>query len=567
MRRFKSHSQNAEHHRRTSSRKEESGVARALARSAVGNGGKLRISGGAACLTMTLLAGCAVGPDFLEPAAPDVTGYTKERLKASSASAGSGLGQGQRFAQDLDIPGQWWATFHSRPLNDLIEDALIHNADLQTAQAALRVAYQNAEAQKGAFWPQANGNYNSFTQKVANDVSPPSSNAFSDYLTLHTVQLNVSYTPDVFGLVRREVESSEALTALQQYQLEATYLTLTSNVVAAAVQEASLRAQIEATKKIIRIETDLLGLLRRQQALGQVAVADVLVQEAALAAAELLLPPLEKQLALQRDLLTALAGRYPSNEIEEKFTLASLKLPHELPVSLPSALVEHRPDVKAAEATLHSASAAIGVAIANRLPSVDLTATVATSATNFALLFTPPTAAYLLMGSLTQPIFDGFSLYHKQKAAEAAYDQAEAQYRSTVITAFQNVADSLRAIQADARELKAAVHSEDAALKSLNIVRKQAELGQVNSLAILNAQQTYLTALLTRVQAQASRFADTAALFQALGGGWWNRMDVAPNVDDDRSSGCKEILGPIISPCVPVPSAAGVSVQPQSDKS
>jgi outer membrane protein TolC len=171
------------------------------------------------------------------------------------------------------------------------------------------------------------------------------------------------------------------------------------------------------------------------------------------------------------------------------------------------------------------------------------------------------------MGSLTQPIFDGFSLYHKQKAAEAAYDQAEAQYRSTVITAFQNVADSLRAIQADARELKAAVHSEDTALKSLNIVRKQAELGQVNSLAILNAQQTYLTALLTRVQAQASRFADTAALFQALGGGWWNRMDVAPNVDDDRSSGCKEILGPIISPCVPVPSAAGVSVQPQSDKS
>ena len=254
---------------RTSSRKEESGVARALARSAVRNGGKLRISGGAACLTMTLLAGCAVGPDFLEPAAPDVTGYTKEPLKASSASAGSGLGQGQRFAQDLDIPGLWWATFHSRPLNDLIEDALRHNADLQSAQAALRVAYQNAEAQKGAFWPQVSGNYNSFTQKVATDVSPPSSNAFSGTISACTPSSwNVSYAPDVFGLVRREVESSEALTALQQYQLEATYLTLTSNVVAAAVQEASLRAQIEATRKIIKIETDLLGLLTRQQALG-----------------------------------------------------------------------------------------------------------------------------------------------------------------------------------------------------------------------------------------------------------------------------------------------------------
>jgi outer membrane protein TolC len=230
-------------------------------------------------------------------------------------------------------------------------------------------------------------------------------------------------------------------------------------------------------------------------------------------------------------------------------------------------LVEHRPDVKAAEASLHSASAAIGVAMASRLPLVNLTATVATQASNWALLFTEPTSAYLLVGAVTQPLFDGFSLYHKQKEAEAAYDQAEASYRSTAITAFQNVADSLRAIQADARELKAAVHSEDTALKSLNIVRKQAELGQVNSLAILNAQQTYLTALLTRVLAQASRFADTAALFQALGGGWWNRMDVAPNVDDDRNSGCKEFLGPLATPCVPVPSTAGVSVQEQGDKS
>jgi outer membrane protein TolC len=231
---------------RTSSRKEESGVARALAKSAVRNGGKLRISGGAACLTMTLLAGCAVGPDFLEPAAPDVTGYTKEPLKASSASAGSGLDQNQRFVQDLDIPGLWWETFHSRPLNDLIEDALRHNPDLQTAQAALRVAYEAAEAQKGAFWPTVGGNYNSYTQKVASEVSPPGSTP-GDYLALHTLQLDVAYSPDVFGLVRRGVESAQAQTALQQYQLEATYLTLTSNVVAAAIQEASLRGQIEVS--------------------------------------------------------------------------------------------------------------------------------------------------------------------------------------------------------------------------------------------------------------------------------------------------------------------------------
>jgi NodT family efflux transporter outer membrane factor (OMF) lipoprotein len=566
MRRPKSPSQKDPRDKRASSPKEESSMARALARSAAIYSGKPWMSGGAAYLTMTLLAGCAVGPDFLVPAAPDVTGFTKEPLKASSASAGSGLDQGQRFAQGLDIPGQWWAAFHSRPLNDLIEYALKNNPDLQSAQAALRAAYQNAEAQKSGFWPTITPNYNNFTQKASTVVSPPG-NTTGPYLRLYTAQLDISYTPDVFGLVRRGVESAEAGTALQQYTLEATYLTLTSNVVAAAVQEASLRGQIEATKKIIKIENDLLGLLHRQLALGQVAVADVLVQEAALAAAEQLLPPLDKALAQQRDLLTALAGRYPSDEIEEKFTLASLKLPHELPVSLPSAVVAQRPDVKAAEATLHSASAAIGVAIANRLPVINLTANLSSSWTDLAQLFTPDASAYLLTAAVAQPLFDGFNLYHKQKAAEAAYDQAEAQYRSTVIAAFQNVADSLRAIQADARALKAAAHSEDAALKSLNIVRKQAALGQVNSLAILDAQSTYLTALVTRVQAQASRYADTAALFQALGGGWWNRMDVAPNVDDDRSSGCHEILGPILSPCVPLPSTAGASVQSQGDKS
>jgi len=312
--------------------------------------------------------------------------------------------------------------------------------------------------------------------------------------------------------------------AVQQFQIEATYLTLTSNVVAAAIQEASLRGQIAATKKIIAIESDLLRLLRIQKKLGQVAEADVALQEAALAQAEETLPPLEKQLAQQRDLLTALAGRYPS-EVAQKFTLESLKLPHKLPVSLPSKVVEQRPDVRAASATLHSTSAAIGVAIANRLPVINLTANMATSFDNLGLLFTPNANAYLLTAAVVQPIFDGFTLYHKQRAAEAAYNQAEAQYRSTVITAFQNVADTLRAIQADARAMTASVKAEDAAAKSLAIVRKQLELGQVSTLAVLTTQQTYLTAILTRVQALANRYADTAALFQALGGGWWNRMD------------------------------------------
>jgi outer membrane protein TolC len=406
-----------------------------------------------------------------------VTGYTKEPLEPSSASYGSGQGQGQRFVDKLDIAGQWWEIFHSRPLNDLIDDALKHNPDIQAAQAGLRVARETTEVQKGAYAPTVNPGYNSFTQKASTIVSPPSSNPFTPYLTLHTAQVDVSYTPDVFGLVRREVETDEALAAVQQYTVEATYLMLTSNVVAGAIQEASL---------------------------GQVAEADVALQEAALAQAEETLPPLDKALAQQCDLLTALAGLYPSEEVAQKFTLESLKLPHELPVSLPSKLVEQRPDVQAASATLHSASASIGVAIANRLPVINLTANLSTSFDNLAVLFTPNANAYLLTAAVTAPLFDGFTLYHKQRAAEAAREQAEAQYRSTAITAFQNVADTLRAIQADAQAMTASVKAEDAAAKSLAIVRKQLELGQVSTLVVLTAQQTYLTALLTRVQALAS---------------------------------------------------------------
>ena len=374
------------------------------------------------------------------------------------------------------------------------------------------------------FYPQVVANLNPTAGRVASDVqSPLASNSLTYSLT--TAQLTVSYTPDVFGLNRRTVESADAMTRAQNFQLEATFLTLTSNVVLAAIQEASTRAQIEATNKIVKIETDLLGVLRRQFSLGQVANADVLVQEAALAQAQQSLPPLEKQLGVTRDQLTALAGQYSSDEIAEKFDFGSLHLPRDLPVSLPSTLVAHRPDVRAAEANLASASALVGVAVANRLPVVNLTAQGGSSPANFANLFAPHTFFYTLAGNVAQTVFDGGTLYHKQKQAEADYDQAYQQYRSTVITAFQNVADALRALQTDSRAVKAAMAAETAAQKSLTIASQQVKLGQVSSIIFLNAQQTYSQTLLTRVQAEAGRFSDTAALFQALGGGWWNRND------------------------------------------
>ncbi|MBV8613646.1 MAG: efflux transporter outer membrane subunit, partial [Acetobacteraceae bacterium] len=313
----------------------------------------------------------------------------------------------------------------------------------------------------------------------------------------------------------------------QRFQLEATYLTLSSSVVAAAVQEASLRGQIAATEETIRIETDLIDILRRQEALGQIAMADVVLQESALAQARQTLPPLQKQLEQQRDQLAALAGGFPSERLLQTFTLDSLRLPRELPLSLPSRLVAQRPDVRAAEANLHAASAQIGVAVAARVPQITLTATLGSSALQAGNLFSSGYNFWNLAAGLTQPIFEGGALYHRQRAARAAFDQAAAQYRSTVLSAFQNVADTLHALQSDAIALRAAAAADSAAARSLAIVREQLRLGQVAYLSVLNAEQTSQQARLALVQAQANRFADTAALFQALGGGWWNRADVA----------------------------------------
>jgi NodT family efflux transporter outer membrane factor (OMF) lipoprotein len=475
----------------------------------------------AAASLIALAAGCAVGPDFKTPAAPEVKGYTPEPL-ADAASSKFGPVDAQRFVENMDIPAQWWAVFHSEALNALIEDSLKNNADLQAAQAALKVAQENYYAQQGVYYPSIAADFNPTRNK--NAVQPsPTLNTYVPYFNLFTAQVNVSYSLDVFGGNRRQVETLEAERDSQIYQLEATYLTLTSNVVAAAVLEASLRAQIAATEDIIRAERETLDIYRRRLALGDVAGADVAAQEAALAQAETNLPPLRKQLMQQRDLLTALAGRLPSQEVAQTFDLADLTLPTDLPVSLPSKLVEQRPDIKSAEGQLHAASAQVGVAIANMLPQITLSADIGTVATQANQLFMPGNGFWTIAGDFAQPIFQGGTLLHKTRAARANLEQTAAQYRSTVVTAFQNVADTLRALQTDADAVAANDKAEKAALTSLEIARRQQELGDTSYLALLNAEQTYQQAVIVRIQARANRLADTAALFQALGGGWWNR--------------------------------------------
>jgi NodT family efflux transporter outer membrane factor (OMF) lipoprotein len=478
-----------------------------------------------------LLTACTVGPDYKSPTAPEASGYTPAPLPAQTAAADDRVGAAQRFVSDMDIPGQWWTLFHSENLNRLIEQSLRANPTLTAAQAALRQARENVYAQQGSYYPSVSAGLSASRNLTPLKSLSAASASGNPYYSLFTPQLNVSFVPDVFGANRRAVESLEAQADNQRFQLEAPYLTLTSNVAAAAIQEAALRGQIDAAQATIKVETDLLGILRRQLALGQVAGVDTAAQEAALALAQQALPPLQKQLEQQRDLLAALTGHLPSEQPAEIFELAGLVLPVELPVSLPAKLVAQRPDVQAAEASLHAASAQVGMAVAARLPQIALTGTVGNSANRLGDLFTPGTNFWTLAAGLTQPVFDGGTLLHKQRAAEAGFDQASAQYRSTVLTAMQNVADTLHALQSDADALQAAVAAERAAARTLAITRRQLELGQVAYLALLNAQQTYQLAVLTLVQAQAGRLADTVALFQALGGGWWNRTDVVATGD------------------------------------
>ncbi len=478
-----------------------------------------------------LLAGCAAGPNFKKPAAPAATDYTTTPLSTTSSATNVTGGEAQHFIRKIDIPGEWWAAFHSQPLNDLIEHSLKANPDIKSAQAALTVARENVLAQKGAFYPAVMGGFSASRSKTSKELSPATASG-ALYYNLYTPRVSVSYVPDVFGLNRRTVESLQAQAEQARFALAAAHITLSSNVVAAAIQEASLRAQIDATRQLIAINSNLVQVVRNQLAKRAATGADLAAQESLLAQISATLQPLLKQLTQQHDLLAALSGGFPSQDLAEKFELLSLQLPQKLPLSLPSQLVEQRPDVRQAEENLHSASAQIGVAVANRLPNFNLTADAGTMALTARKIFSGGAGFWDSGASVIQPIFQGGTLLHKQRAARAAYVQAAEQYRSVVLTACQNVADALNALQHDAEALKADAAAAHAARVTLNLTRRQLETGEggeVRQLALLNAEQTYQQAMINLVQTQANRYADTAALFQALGGGWWHRVEIAKN--------------------------------------
>jgi NodT family efflux transporter outer membrane factor (OMF) lipoprotein len=480
-----------------------------------------------ALLAPLLTSACAVGPNFKPPAAPPVSSYTQQQQPQTTASTpGVPGGEAQHFVAGADIPADWWTLFHSRALNDLIEQALARNADLKAAQAALLVAHENTLAQKGAYAPQVSAGATITREKdpSATLAPVPANNSFA--YSLITPSVSVSYTPDVFGLNKRTVENLAAQEQASRYQMIAVDITLSANVAQAVITEASLDDQIDATNALIGINREMLGLLQYQKSKGYIGGPDIAAQQTQLAQLEATLPPLIKQRDQQKDLIAILTGSYPAEAPGQKFTLASLALPADLPLTLPSALVEQRPDVLQAEENMHAASAAIGVARANRLPNISLSANAGTNALAIGQIFGPGTGFWNIGAALLAPLFDGGTKLHQERAARYAYQQSAEQYRSTVLTAFQNVADTLVALEQDANTLKATAKAADAAKASLDLARLQYKDGYAAYLAVLNADQAYEQARLSLVQAEADRFTDTAALFQALGGGWWHRPDL-----------------------------------------
>jgi NodT family efflux transporter outer membrane factor (OMF) lipoprotein len=471
---------------------------------------------GLACAALGL--GACVGPNFHRPAPPRVDRYTEEALPQQTASAPGPGGAAQRFLMEQDVARDWWSLFGSAELNALVTEALRHSPEVLSAQAALRQALENTAAQRGSYFPVAQADFDASRNRNATGVLAPNLASGTALYNLFTPQVTVSYVPDVFGSNRRQVESLAATAEASGFQLDATYLTLTANVVAAAVQEAGLRAQIAATERVIALERESLAIMQRELELGAIAEADVYAQEAALAQLEATLPPLSRQLHQTRDQLALLTGHLPADFKPPDLQLEQLVLPVDLPLGVPSQLIERRPDVRAAEAQLHAATAQVGVAIANLLPQFTITGNIGSSATAMGDLFKAGTGFWSLGANATQTLFAGGTLLHRKRAADAALDQAGAMYKSAVLTAFQNVADALHALDTDADGLNAASRAENAAQRSLGVARHQLELGSVSYLALLIAEQTYEQAAIALIQARASRFTDTAALFQALGG-------------------------------------------------
>ena len=479
-----------------------------------------------AAATAVAASACAVGPDFKTPAAPATTHYTRAPEPTATVAAPGASGVAQTFSSERDIPADWWTLYHSSALDELVRQALNDSPTVQAAQATLLTAVETWKANRGALLlPAVDATGTAIRQKEPGAAfgQPGSSFLFN----LFDASVGVTYRLDLFGASRRQVEGFRAQADYQRWEFEAARLTLSANVVTTAVNIASLHAQIGALTDIVASEREQLKVVQRQFDAGAASRSDLLAQQTQVAQNEAQLPALEKQLAQAQHRLAVLVGRTPDDTSVPDFTLEQLTLPAQLPLSVPSKLVRQRPDVQAAEALLHQATALLGVATADMYPQLNLTGSIGSETVQASDLFKTGSAAWTVGGSLTAPLFHGGELLSLKRAARADLDRATAEYREAVLAALQDVADTLRALEADARTLQADQITETDAQGTLDMTRLQYKVGGVSYLALLNAERVYLQARQSRVQAEAARYADTAALFQALGGGWWNEQNNA----------------------------------------
>ena len=473
-------------------------------------------------LLSTAITGCMVGPDFHSPGAPRTKAYTKTPLPEKTVSINTPGGHAQRYVMGETIPAAWWTVFHSKELDCLLRAGIAHSPNVAAAQAALAQAKELYYAQIGStLFPAFSGQLGGSRQRTV-------SSAFGGDIPsltydLYNATVNVTYTLDVFGGARRAIENLRAQVDYQAFQYEAAYLTLASNIVTTAITAASLQAQIKATRQLIKSQENELNIFKKQYKLGGISGVDVQTQLSQVAQIRATLPPLEQSLAQAHHALAVLVGEFPNQRQFPDINLNTLHLPANLPVSLPSRLARQRPDIRASEALLHAACAQVGVATANLYPQISLTGAYGWESGIPANLFNSSNNLWNFGGSLVQPIFNAGSLMQKKRAAIDAFDQASAQYRQVVLNAFQNVADTLRALQHDAEAFRAQTQFEVASKNAYEITRKQYYMGGVTYVSLLIAERQYQQAVITRIQAQAARYNDTAALFQALGGGWWNR--------------------------------------------
>jgi NodT family efflux transporter outer membrane factor (OMF) lipoprotein len=502
--------------------------------------------GMAGLAALVVLEGCQVGPDFVRPGPPGIATYTAEKA-APPLVPGKGE-PAQRLVSGKAIPAAWWRLFRSPPLDGVVRQAIAGSPTIEAAKATLAQAQQAVRQAGGAYYPQVD-----FAAAVERQrgpafqlgVSPTGLHTFS----LYTLGPTVSFSPDVFGATARHLEQQAALAENQAFQLAAAQLTITGNAVAESLTIASLRLQIGVIEAIIADDERNLSLVRQKFEAGKAPRTDTLTAESQLTNDRARLPPLGQQLVAAEHALTILLGKYPAEWSPPPFDLADFTLPADLPVSLPSALVRQRPDILAAEARLHASSAAIGVAVAQMYPTIILSASVETAALAPASLFQGSGLVWTLLAGLTAPIFHGGALEAQKQGAIEAFRAAFATYRQTVLQAFGQVADTLRALDHDAKLMEAERQALDVAGASVDLRRRGYAAGKNDVLQLLDAERGYQQARLGYARAEAQRYLDSAQLFVAMGGGWW----------EDRAlcSDCRERLSPgaATAPTAGIPSS------------